>query len=704
MIISIKNIVLRVSIMQEDLFPGEQKESSKVKLIGRRLSLTFNKKDENLVTLKNYDVVVRKVDLSDKPAKKIFVTEAVELGANQSRLAEVLGISRQTIHNYIGIKQKFGTEGLLAGYNTQMGNNLAEQRKATQDNRIQGNKAVILAEERKANRLINQTKEPELDFTFGEENISKEDQPFNCIHDWKFSRFAGIFPYLIVLINANQWLKLVMGYFGSAYKIFLVFLLMAARNIKSIEQLKNVNQKEAGLILGLNRLPNIKNTWLLFYAASNLQRSAALCKAFFKHQILSGLVGINLWFTDGHLLPYSGKKKVHLAFNTQRKMVMPGQTNMVACDITGRIVDFQIQEGTGDLKAHIVHLKQKWDEDLTKTPVMVFDREGYGAPFFNNLIVNKIPFVTWEKHVDLKELNGLKDRDFNESFEMNNKSYSIFEGEKTFTLKQDNKTQTLILRRIYLWNKTSKRRTCGLAWDPGKSMSTIECAQAILSRWGASENTFKHLYDRHPFHYHPGFTTVESENQLIVNPAVKSIDKEIKVLRKELDRTYKKCAKAKDVLNKDGSPRNNSLKARLELRITQLEEKRTKLLEEKKQLPERVDVSQLQNYSSFSKIDNEGKNLFDFVTASVWNVRKSMTDWLLCHYPNQNEYVDLFYTITQCHGWIKSEADRVVVRLEPLQQPSRRKSQEQFCNSLNALNAYIPIGKKLMIEVGPAPI
>jgi hypothetical protein len=307
--------------------------------------------------------------------------------------------------------------------------------------------------------------------------------------------------------------------------------------------------------------------------------------------------------------------------------------------------------------------------------------------------------------IDLKELNALEDSSFNESFEMNNKSYSIFEGEKTFTLKQDdNTTQTLTLRRIYLWNKTSKRRTCGLAWDAGRSMSTIECAQAILSRWGASENTFKHLYDRHPFHYHPGFTTVESENQLIANPAVKSIDKEIKTLRTKLDKIYKKCTKAKDVLNKDGSKRENSLKARLESEITLLEEKRAKLLEEKKQLPERIDVTQLQDYSSFNKIDNEGKNLFDFVTASVWNIRKEMTAWLLSYYPNKAEYVDLFYAITECHGWIKSEADRVVVRLEPLQQPSRRKAQEQFCNRLNALNAYIPIGKKLLIEVGPAPI
>ena len=105
----------------------------------------------------------------------------------------------------------------------------------------------------------------------------------------------------------------------------------------------------------------------------------------------------------------------------------------------------------------------------------------------------------------------------------------------------------------------------------------------------------------------------------------------------------------------------------------------------------------------FKKIDNEGKNLFDFVTASLWNVRKDMTDWVLCHYPNENEYVDLFYAITQCHGWIKSEADRVVVRLEPLQQPSRRKALGQFCKRFNALNASITIGKILQIEVGSSP-
>ncbi|KPA14593.1 transposase [Candidatus Magnetomorum sp. HK-1] len=411
-----------------------------------------------------------------------------------------------------------------------------------------------------------------------------------------------------------------------------------------------------------------------------------------------------MFFIDGHLLPYSGKHKVHLGYNTQRKMMMPGQTNMVTCDISGRIIDFEIQEGKGDLKSCIIEFKKKWEKELSGDYFMIFDREGYGAEFFNNLIDNDISFVTWEKHTDSKKLNEIAEEKFTESFEMNGKKYKIFEGEKSFKLEEINNTKSIKLRRIYIWNISSNCRTCGLAWDRNNSATTLQCAQAILSRWGASENTFKHLYDKHPFHYHPGFKTEKSEKQLIANPEIKSIEKEIKVIRKELDKKHKENSKAKESLIKDGSRRENSLKARLESEIEQLEKKYKNLLNKKKELPEKVDVSTLEDYKSYNKIDNEGKNLFDFVTTSIWNVRKELTDWLLCHYPNENEYVDLFYAITECHGWIKSEADKVVVRLEPLQQPSRRKAQEQLCKRLTALSSYIPIGKVLKIEVGSSPI
>jgi len=686
------------------IMPEIKPVDENVIMIGANLSLEFNKKDKNLVLLKKSGVLMKRFDLSDKPAKKLLVVEAVELGATKYKLSEALKISRQTIHNYIESKKRFGTEGLLGRYNPDMGKNLEKHSKPTQKNRIQGNKAIILAEARKAERIENENKQLKLDFEFGSKEIPKEEMPFNALHDWKETRFAGIFPYLIVLINKNQWVQLIINHFGTAYKIFFVFLLMFARNVRSIEQLKNVHLKEAGLILGFKKLPDVKGIWQWFYSASILGRSASLCKKFFRNNICCGLVNEFIWFTDGYLLPYTGKEKIHPGYNTQRKMMTQGQTNQVTFDITGRIVDFKIQEGKGDLINHIVALKREWEEVLQETPIMVFDRECYGGEFFNILIENKIPFVTWENQIDSKKLNKIRDKEYSNKFELNGKDYKVFEEEEEFIVEEDQGKKSIKLRRIHIWNQTNNRRTCCFAWDAGKNLSTVQCAEAILSRWGASEYTFNHTKERQPYHYHPGFDTQKSENQLIQNPEIKKIEKEAKEINKQINKKHKENSKAQENLNKDGSRRENSKKARLEAEIKALEKRHKQLLEEKKEFAKEIDVSRLEDYRNFNTIDNEGKNLFDFVTASVWNVRKELTDWLFCHYPNKKETVDLFDAITECHGWVKSESEKVVVRLEPLQQPSRRMAQDQLCKRLNVLRAQLPTGKLLQIEVGTSPI
>ena len=59
----------------------------------------------------------------------------------------------------------------------------------------------------------------------------------------------------------------------------------------------------------------------------------------------------------------------------------------------------------------------------------------------------------------------------------------------------------------------------------------------------------------------------------------------------------------------------------------------------------------------------------------------------------ENELVDLFYAITNCHGWIKCTRNEVIARLEPLQQPKRRLAQEQLCRKLTSLGAKTPSEK-----------
>jgi len=684
------------------LFGAELNDDNALKYIGQRLYLKFKDDSETLVALYCNEILVNTADLSDNVDKKLFVVEAVELGATKARLAEALNISRQTIHNYLETKKHFGLEGLIRNYTPAKGATLRENRKACADEGLKGNKARQLEQMRKKERERLDT---QAELPFGDRTLAPEDQPFSEKHDWEATRYAGIFTYLITLIHLNDWMRMTSSFLGSKYKLLLTFVLMIAKNIRSIEQLKNLRGREGGLILGIRNLPGKTRTRIWLYSACKLEIARRMLSHFTLQQIRSGLVGTWRWFVDGHLLPYTGKNKVHQAFNTQRGMMVPGRNNIVVCDSSGRVVAFEIQEGKGDIRNHLINLGTKWKEEITPGPVMVFDREGYGGDFFYKMTWAGVDFVTWEKHVDTNKLKALDEELFTEEFSLNGKSYQAFEGEKELVCNVDNeKTEILTLRRIYIWNVSCDRRTCALSNVAVDRMDTEQCAMSILNRWGASENTFKHLNDKHPLNYQPGYSFTESQSQEISNPEVKKIKDKASKIKARLAALYKKLSKSSESLNKDGSMRKNSVRQRVLSQVEGKEAEIKTLKEQANQLPEKVDISLLEDYTCFQRICDESKYLFDLVTAGVWNARKQMVEWLLPLYDNKNEYVDLFYAITNCHGWIKSEVGKVTVRLEPLQQPSRLAAQQQFCRKLSQLRVVTPAGKLLRIEVGDSPI
>jgi len=702
-------------MQQDQLFSSVNDKPKNQFDLGKGLILEVKENYPQTAILSQNGIVIKRCKLADKTAKKLLVIEALEHGAMKSRLASALQMSRQTIDNYQGTVKHFGLDGLVKGYDPSVSKSVRVQREKHAENnkRIPGNRARQLEQIRREKRQAREEQKHEQSvFKFGYEDsailVEAENQPFSEQHDWEPSRYAGVATYLVVLITEWKWLQLVMGYFGSAFKIFMVFLLMAARNIRSIENLKNVRHREAGIVLGLRQLASKPKLWQWFYSVSDKGRSISLVSDYFRYQICSGLVGLQFWFSDGHLLPYTGKLPVHYSYNTQRRMPVPGQTSMVTCDQHGRIVGFEIHEGKGNLKQYILNLGKKWNDDLPCSPVMVFDREGSANSNYSKLVLAGIPFVAWQKNINTEQLSGIEDSKFDEPFEFNGKSYKVFEDEKVITCDTVEDTEIgqhcFKLRHIFIWNQSSKRKTCALAWSGDTNLSTIDCARAILHRWGASENTFKHTKERHPLHYHPGFKLVESDRQEIKNPAVKQKQDQIKTIKKDLKKLYKKLSKAKEVLNKDGSPRENSVRERIKKDIDNYEAELDKLNGEKKALPEKVDPTTLEDYKSIKKIDNEGKNLFDFVTVSVWNARKMMVSWLRSFYSQDNEVVDLFYAIADCHGWIKSTKTEVIVRLEPLQQHSRRMAQEELCRKLTNMGAQTPNGKWIKIEVGESPI
>ena len=63
-------------MMEQNLFVEEPKKKTKnVKMIGAGLSIEFHRNNKKKFNFKNQNVIIKKVDLSDRMAKKLFVIE-----------------------------------------------------------------------------------------------------------------------------------------------------------------------------------------------------------------------------------------------------------------------------------------------------------------------------------------------------------------------------------------------------------------------------------------------------------------------------------------------------------------------------------------------------------------------------------------------------------------------------------------------------
>jgi hypothetical protein len=631
------------------------------------------------------------------PEFRMFVISLVtKYKVTKIKLAQCFNISRESVNTWIKSFEQYGIQGLV------------NSTKPGGKGRPMGNKARIIEQKRAEKQAEQQQIENIIQLDLFEikrpviEDIIEPEMPFSQVSPKTENRYAGQIINQILLVSKWSWYWWIIGVFGRKYKIFQVFLLMVGKNIRSIEQLKNIRQYDAGKILGLNKLPSLPGIWKWFYEVAKQCKSEKLKETFLGWQLKMSLVGTTFWFTDGHVLPYSGLQRLRKMFNTKRRLAEPGRSNLVTTDWTGRIVDFEIQEGNGNLRARILELHNKWGKQFELPPVQVFDREGQGADFYYSLVSEQCPFVSWEKNVDTKKLYAFDKSEFNLEFIFNDTTYKYFEVQKkltTQTIEKDNSKIDFSLRRFYVLNTKTDKRTSVLAYNGVRVIESQDCIIAILNRWGASENTFKYLNNRHPLHYQPGFKYNESTNQMIDNPEVKKIEKEIEKIKNELQKIYKAISHSEQKNTKKGEARKNDIYTQLKAEITEKEQQISKLQVEKKQHSERVDVSGLENYGSFKTIDNEAKTLFDFVLAANWNARKEGIEILEKFYYNQNDIVDLFYAITNCQGSIEVSGTQIKVILEPLEQSGRRVAQIDFCRYLTNLMVCTPSKKYFVVEV-----
>lgn len=226
----------------------------------------------------------------------------------------------------------------------------------------------------------------------------------------------------------------------------------------------------------------------------------------------------------------------------------------------------------------------------------------------------------------------------------------------------------------------------------------------MLGRWGASENSFKYMQDRFDMHYNPVIeASGKSDQQRIANPEYDKLKKKAGELKKKLARCEGKLGRLPLAINKDGSLRKSKKREGLQQELIKLKEQLVTAKGALESCPERIDLSTTSPDEAFKKLSTEGKNLWDLAQSLVWNSRKKLIEILREFLPNPRDLIPVLEAITNCRGWIRSTAEAIEVRLEPLDTPRFKAVQMQLCRALNQMNVRLNNGKRLLYDVGPEP-
>lgn len=208
-------------MVQRNLFP-EQADTARGsrKPIGRGYSLEWQ--TDTLLTIYRYGVPYKTTQIKAAIDKRILVVDLIiDGGVKKSALADALGVSRQSIDNWIDTFKKSGYEGLVNSYKGGM----ERGRKERAQKLPRGNKARQLEEERRRKREEEQKRQLAIGFGTTKKS-AKAEEIFNETYPYEENRYAGSFIYWGIFQHLFDFMELCESYLGRHCLVVYLFAMM----------------------------------------------------------------------------------------------------------------------------------------------------------------------------------------------------------------------------------------------------------------------------------------------------------------------------------------------------------------------------------------------------------------------------------------------------------------------------------------------
>lgn len=445
-----------------------------------------------------------------------------------------------------------------------------------------------------------------------------------------------------LLSGIGKHLSLPGGYYSCLHIVVLLGFMALAR-IRRPEGLRHVPPGELGIVMGLDRVPEVRTVREKISVMTQTGHPEAWMEEVSRQWMQDDPEEAGYLYADGHVRVYHGSKaKLPRRYVSRDRLCLRGITDYWVNDALGRpffVVSKAVTEGLGaalledivpKLLASVPHQpsQQALDQDpLLHRFVVIFDREGATHSLLSALWQHRIAAITYRKNVaDQWELSEFEQMEV--PVPGGGVTHMMLAQRETAISASGHSIPVTEVRRL---TKTGHQTAI---ISTGRTLPTATIAGRMFARW-CQENFFAYMMQHYDIDglVQYGAQDIPGTVQ-VVNPAWRAQDKAVRRTRSELNRLLAQLGKLHECEPEDKAAyKKAELFETIEEMKAVLEQQRS----ERKQLKRKVAIESLPEDQRPTQLLPLNKMLVDTIKMIAYRAETALVGLLSSHLNKEEE-------------------------------------------------------------------
>jgi transposase len=489
------------------------------------------------------------------------------------------------------------------------------------------------------------------------------------------------------LLDAGQQVygALKHGFYGlQATLLCLTF--MALLRIRTPEQLQGQPPGELGLLLGLDRAPEVKTLRRKLVELAARRQATPFSQRLAERWVRDQADAVGLLYIDGHVRPYHGT--IHTlpeAYVTRRRLCMPATTDIWVQQQDAQPLFVVTAPANDDLLAMLrtqilPEVRRLVGE---RRVTLCFDREGWSPKFFQEchshgfdiLTYRRGPYPAWRRAAFRLITATVDGREIR--YTLAERDVAVLPGFRMREVRRlcDNGHQTAIV--------TTRR-----------DLPIVVVAYRMFERW-TQENFFRYMRQHFALDALVTYAVEPADpDRTVPNPARKALRKQLaeaRVRLTALEQAYGHAARQ----NPEGRrPTMRGFKIAhgdLGQQVRAQERECDGLKARIAALPKRVPVKAVLDEGEIVTLAPEAKHLTDAIKMVAYRAETALVRCLAPHYAKtEDEGRALIREMLSSSADLVPEGQRLRIRVHSLANPRSNQALAHVCATLNALALQYP--------------